>query len=514
MQINFLRIESYKKGIVVSSAFNFFSKLLLFLQSIAIAYFFGTQAKTDVYFYCFVTIMLVATFINSLDSSVLIPESMRLSEQNSKEESMTFLNFFIYVYFAIGLTITLIFYINPVYIFQLLSSFDKEVLQENLYILLAAIPLFTLIVVTTLLVNILTSHKFFTIPMIAGMVNSIFSLLFIFLFHKSLDVLSILIGLLCAYLINILSLIYLMKRRLNWNFSFSFYKIERNIFKNIIFAQAGNITSALSAYIPIYLLSGFGAGIITSLTYGQRTADMPGQLITTQFSSVVGIKFNELYAKHDFERLNEIFLSTLKFLLFILSPISALIFLYSEEIITIFFKRGAFDMDSVNASAQFLKYFGLLLPFLAVNVMVSRLFMAGQKIKQAFGYQIIFNVILIIFIFFGIRHWGVIGYPISLIALHIFNVFMCYFLLKMLFPMIVYTDILMVFIKILLINIILFFFVFYLKGQFDNLNIIVNLALGCIIYVLILLLFNLISPISSDINKILYKIKNYIIKLL
>ncbi|MBK7649512.1 MAG: hypothetical protein IPJ20_00535 [Flammeovirgaceae bacterium] len=58
-----------------------------------------------------------------------------------------------------------------------------------------------------------------------------------------------------------------------------------------------NITSFFASYVPIYLLSGFNPGIITALIYGQKTAELPTQLITNQVTSVVGIKLNELFGK-------------------------------------------------------------------------------------------------------------------------------------------------------------------------------------------------------------------------
>lgn len=505
-----LKIESYKKGILFSSGFNFLSKLSQFLQSVAIAYYFGTQAKTDVFFYCYTTITLLALFINSLDASVLIPESMRLNTQENRIESIKFLNFFIYLYLFIGIVVTLVLYNAPVAILSTLSSFDTDILQQNLQIVLFSIPVFALTIITNLLSSILASYKFFTIPMIAGMLNNIISLLFLILFHKILDIPSLFVGLMFSYVLNILFLIYLMKSHLQWNFSFKLVKIKAKVLSNIFYAQAGNITSALVSYIPIYMLSGFNAGIITALNYGQKTAEMPNQLITNQFSSVVGIKFNELYAKGDSESLNRVFSSSTKLLLFALVPMSVLMFLYSNSIVTFLFKRGAFDAQSVVYSADFLKYFSLFLPMLVINTMVSRLLMAGQKIKQSFMYQIVFNLLLLLFIYIGVLKFGVVGYPIALVCLHSINVLLCYFLLHFLFPQISYSKIIVFFLKIICLNGLIFIVVFYLKSQLNYKHEIIEVAIGCLIYVIILLILNWYLKINSEINQAIVKIINFL----
>ncbi len=236
------------------------------------------------------------------------------------------------------------------------------------------------------------------------------------------------IGLLCGYTIQLLFLLLLLKKKLHWNFGVTIKILERKVLHNIIFAQLGNITSVLSSYIPLYILSGFGAGIITSLNYGQKIADIPTQFITMQFSSVIGIKLNELYAKNEIKTMNDVFVNSSKALLFILIPISCFLFLYAHDIIALLLQRGNFDSEAVQQTVVFFKYFCLLLPFLAINTLVSRIFMAAQKIKEAFWYQIIMNGVLIGLIYVLVMFYGVIGYPIALIILHSLSVFFIFFL--------------------------------------------------------------------------------------
>jgi putative peptidoglycan lipid II flippase len=310
------------------------------------------------------------------------------------------------------------------------------------------------------------------------------------LFHNTYGVISILTGILFAYIIQLALLILLMRKYLGWNFSFKFVKINKRILKNIFFAQLGNITSTLTSYIPMYLLSGFNAGVVTALNYGQKTADIPNQFITTQFSSVTAIKYNELVAKVDHEGLNKVFNKTAKFLLFILTPISFFIFLYNKEIIKILYYRGKFDINSVKITSDFLKYFGLLLPFLAINTLVARLFMAYQKIKETFWYQVSFNVITIPFIIVMINYWGIVGYPIALVLAQILNFLSIYYLLMLFFKEINYKKIMMDFSLILLINFAITSVIYFLKIYTINLNLLLQLFMSILVYFMLLAAFN------------------------
>lgn len=207
-----LKVESYRKGIVLSTVFNVINKGLVFCNSLIIAFYFGAQLKMDIYFYAYNTLVILSAFITSLNSSVLIPESMRLRAQESGRQAMFFLNFFLYAYALITLLGCLLFFINPVGAFHAVSDFPRDSLQQQARILYLSVPLIFLMPIINLLTDIMTSYKFFSIPMIAGIINGIFSIIFIVLFHGLLDVSSLLVGLLLSYTLNFVLLVTLMKK--------------------------------------------------------------------------------------------------------------------------------------------------------------------------------------------------------------------------------------------------------------------------------------------------------------
>ena len=313
-----LKTESYKKGIAYSTLLNVVSKGLVFINSLVVAFYFGTQIKTDIYFYTYNTIVILSAFITSLNASVLIPESMRIRIKEGEEKSKEFLNLFIYGYIALTSIIVIVFIADPVHIFKAMSSFELQSIENQKSILLLAVPLIVMMPLVNLLTDIMASYKYFTAPMIAGIINGVFSIVFVVVFHSVLDIISLLFGLLASYSINLLLLIFLMAKKLSWNFRFARTNIESRIWRNIGFAQAGNITSSLSTYAPLYLLSGFSAGIVTSLNFAQQISSLPTHLITNQFSSITGIKFNEQYARGEYFELNKTFMATSGFLLFVL----------------------------------------------------------------------------------------------------------------------------------------------------------------------------------------------------
>ena len=124
--------------------------------------------------------------------------------------------------------------------------------------------------------------------------------------------------------------------------------------------------------------------------------------------------------------------------------------------------------------------------------------MAGQKIKESFGYQTIFCLLFIVLYYFGIKYSGEKGFLYSILAGYILNLFSIYLLLKYYFPIIKYQKVLHYFGLVLFINALLFFIIRYLK-LFLPFNEILNMATGIILYLLIIGLINRFFKLNKEI---------------
>ena len=378
------------------------------------------------------------------------------------------------------------------------------------------LPLFTLIIITTYLTDVLASYKYFSMPMIASIINSVFAVSFIIIFHNVLDIKSVLLGLITAYLINIIILLTLMKKQLHWSFRYKRVKISQKIQGGLIYSQAGSLAAFFCNMAPVYVLSSFWTGVVTSLSYGQRIAYLPNEVISNQFGSVTGIRFNELIAQKDYKRLNMVFVTSCKFLLYIVVPISALAYIFSTDVISILFQRGKFNAASVKDAALFLKYLVLLLPFFAISNLISRLYIAAQYLKYSFWIQIISSIILIVLIWIGFRAFGAIGFTYALIIQYALSTFLTYFVFKKLFNYIRYSKVLSYLILIVGINILMGLLIFWIQTYIKNP--LLKVSISTTIYVSLYLILNLIFNINEQVNYylkiVLQKInKNHYLKM-
>ena len=507
--MNFLRLikaESYTRGMTLSVLFNIISKGILFLLTIIIARYFGSTIKTDIYFFVFTTMILFSSFINNIDTAVLIPESMRLREKEGDEKANSFLNYFLMIYFVIGMLFTVGMYFFGTTIFGLISKFSQAdiIIYRNYF--WAGSFFFIFHVLTNYFNSILTSLKYFSLPMVISSVKSCIVIVCIFLLRAEYDVMSVIAGGLISYAVNLLIQMYILYKIAGWKFSFKKPPIRKSTWSNVFYSELGQITTVASSMFPLYLLSGFGSGVISVMNYGKNIADIPNTLVTSQFANVIGIKLNEEFARKDYAGMNETFLSISKMMVFILVPLGCFMFVFAEPIVELFYNRGNFTQQAVVDSAKFMQLLSITIFSIGVNAIVTRIFVAIQAIRQAFFYQVVLNIILIAAIWICTRYYGAYGYAYAIIIMNLINFFSMYFICRELVPHIKYEALLKYTGFIILINAAiatgLFFAVHYI--QVANL---VKVITGFWLYFIILLMLNKKFALNTELAYILKHVK-------
>lgn len=507
--MNFLRLiqsESYRRGTALSVIFNIISKSILFLLTIIIARYFGSNIKTDIYFFVFASMLLFSGFINNIDTAVLIPESMRMREKEGGGKATAFLNYFLLVYFIIGILFTLFMYFFGPYVFGLISKFTTaDIIAYRHYFWLGSL-FFIVMILTNLLNAILTSLKFFSIPMIISGINSCIVIVAILLLGSRYDVLSVFIGGLFAYAVNFFILLLLLLKIAGWSFAAKPVRVSKAVWGKLVFAELGQLTTVASSLFPLYLLSGFGSGIISVMNYGKNIADIPNTLVTSQLAGVSGIKLNEQAARHDHPGMNDSFLRISKLMVFILVPMGFYLFIFALPVAQIFYQKSSLSPAAISSSAKFLQLFAVVLFSIGINAMVSRIFIAVQAIRQAFFYQLFLNILLVATIWTCTRYYGVYGYPFGIIIINLFNFGAMYFICRRLVPFINYMALARYTGVIIVMNTVIAWGLYFAAARAQAGNWL-TVIFGAVSYLIILYLLNKKFKINTELAQVLTNAK-------
>jgi putative peptidoglycan lipid II flippase len=507
--ISMLKTESYSKAIIYSTSLNIMAKGLYFLNTLIIAFFFGTSVSTDIYFFVISMAILITTgMLNGIDGIILIPRAMQLREKEGDAASRFFLNFFLLLYFFIGVIIFLVAIASPVLFYSSFSKFGSLALQQNQNLLYAGAALIFFQLLNNFSGAILSSYKYFTVIIITSLITSSLSIGATIFFHQQLGIVGTLAAVATSYGISFLFLLGIMKFKLQWQFSkFTFIK-SKELWGNICLFQLNLLPVWLRNYITLFLLSGLGVGIVSSVNLAQQAAGIIDTLIIAQVLSVAGIKFNELYAKNELHLLDELLLKIAGFLFIILMPVVVIIFFYNENITTLVFKRGNMVANSISTVAYCLKYLIILSPLMLLNSICTRIFAAAQMVKYGLIYSISAHTIFLLLVIVLTNWLQLKGYLYAMIAGYSIIVFFFYLLFKAQLKQIDFVQVLQFGLKQLAINLIIAAPVFFTFKKLTGINYIVLLFIAAFIQVAVVGIINRKQLHFSALTNLLGEFRN------
>ncbi len=410
------RIQSFKRAAFWSTAIGVFGQFLSLGFGMLMAALFGAQDSTDVLYYCIGTFGLMAALMQQVNVVVLIPETMRRREQTGEDDAMAFINRFFLFFCTLILAVTGLMLVHPSGVLTTISRFSLEMLEANRTLVFWLVISFPLQMVAQLLLDVLVSYRFLSLPVGLSCMSRVINVAFVLAFHRRLGVVSAAMGMAVGFGLQIMVNAWLLRRVVGWKPWAWKTRIGATVFQNILWAELGTVAMVLAGYLPLYLFSGFSAGAMTALNYAQRMSRMPTDVLTTQFSSVAAIKFNELTARRQEDELNAAFGRLSRVIVFLLMPFSVLLAIAGPDVIEILFGRGQFEGEALRTTSLLFSVFILILPLTGFMTIQTRYVVARQAIRYGVLWQIFSNALNFAIVWFCVRQLGVLGYPVGLFA--------------------------------------------------------------------------------------------------
>jgi putative peptidoglycan lipid II flippase len=408
------RIQSFKQAAFWSTAIGAFSQGLALVFGMVMAALFGAQESTDVLYYCLGVFALLSSLIQQVNVSVLVPETMRRREQTGEGDAMAFINRFLAVFCVLILAATGAILFHPAGILTAISRFPMDLLELNRRLVLWLVIAFPLQMVAQILLDILVSYRFLTLPAVLSCVGRVINIVFVLAFYRWWGVVSAAIGMAIGFAVQILVNAWFLQRAIHWRWEAWRTQIGAVVYQNILWTELGTVVSAAASYLPLYLFTGFSAGALTALNYAQRLSRVPLDVLTAQFSSVTAIKFNELVARRQEAELNVSFGRLARVVVFVLMPLSVLMALIGHDLVSILFGRGKFQGEALQMTALLFSVFVLNLPLTGFMTVLARYLVAHQAIRFGVLWQIFSNGLNMVVVAVSIYVWGPIGFPVGL----------------------------------------------------------------------------------------------------
>ncbi len=400
---------SYKKGTVLAVGATFIWKAISFVNALFLALYFGAGRQTDVYFYLIMLTGFGVAFLQRLNQTVLIPEAMFLQEKGP-QTGQRFATMWLYIYGFLAVGIIVVGVGWPEQIWQFLSRFQGAMLDQDKQLLTCATLVFALQIVTYYLTAVTEMFKFFKTAWL-GVLNALCPLAGLLLFGNKLGIISMLYGFLVANILQIIVLLALLRTQLQWNFTPAWAPLRVRTRQNMLTGQTLAVLDMINGWLPLYLMSGLGAGLVSALNYCKQFTDSTTEVFTARLANVAKIEMTEQAARNQLTQANQTFLNGSYVLLVLLAPLVVFSCYFAPQIVELFLQRGHFDALATQHTVRFLRPMLWVLLVMVPGYLQNSAIAAGLKIKEAFPYALMNGLLTTGLFVWGITRWGGFAYP-------------------------------------------------------------------------------------------------------
>lgn len=186
-------------------------------------------------------------------------------------------------------------------------------------------------------------------------------------------------------------------------------KDVRDIFKTMLPYILILLASQSVYFFERYLASNLETGSIAGLNYAFRLAQFPGWVFVAAISVVILPSMSKAKGIGQLKAMKATFVRSLKTVLLITFPLAIILFTMRIPILSVLFKRGAFDSNSLEITAGILAGYSLTIIGQSILAISLRFFFVIGQMLSPLIVVIISSTINIIADFFFVKQFGSAG---------------------------------------------------------------------------------------------------------
>ena len=360
------------------------SKGVAFVREMVIAYKFGTGVEYDVYLIAASIPMALFAWFGTTFSSMFIPGYVRAGASGDRIGSLKALWTEFNLSLVLAVTAVLVLIAAAPQVIRLIApGLDEMHLPEAAYMTRVSAVIALLAVLEAIFRSVLNAEKRFLIPAAGPILFNMVIIGSVLALSGALSARSILYGMVLGYTAQVI-LIFIPFRKFEiWQrFNVRFVRPRIGKFFTaavIILIIEG--TAHLYGMVDRYFASSMESGIVSTLGYAYNLMMLPIMIFAYALSTALFPYFSDAFAAGDREKLGRLISKGICISVLLALPTTLIIWIFGEKLIIILFHRGAFDMHSVNLTANLLTYFSLGLVAQFILYILNRAYYAAGKLN-------------------------------------------------------------------------------------------------------------------------------------
>jgi len=488
-----MKISNFSK--ISSNIFG--SRVTGFIRDILFANYLGANLMSDAFLFAYrLPNLFRRIFAEGSMNSVFIPLYVNQEKMNSKSA-----NDFIWIVFNFFFVITLflsflIFFFTEQVISILAPGFllnKSQFLLAN-QLLIITFPFLIFVTLSSVLSSVLNVKGKFFLPSFLSVILNIFMIVTLVSFKSNSHFALAWSMIIAGFTQLILLFINLGTIKIFWGIGLNSIKVLsrelKKFFGRFLYSLLGSGIVQLNIFISMLFASLVGGGAISQIYYADRIIDLPFALIAVAMSFTLLPYLSKNIS--DESKNSKAFNETVIFCFLFAIPSAFGIFILSEDIIRALFGRGEFNNEDVLITSKILLVYSFSLPGYMLARIFNQVFYSYEKVEYPVKAAVPTFICNFILCFLLYRPLGVLGLAISGAVSIWLNLFIQIFYLRKNFRS--FYEKLLIFdfkklLKILFSAIIMVISILIFKKILD-LNIYVDLfiqiLIGLIIYFLIL----------------------------
>ena len=488
-----MKISNFSK--ISSNIFG--SRVTGFIRDILFANYLGANLMSDAFLFAYrLPNLFRRIFAEGSMNSVFIPLYVNQEKMNSKSA-----NDFIWIVFNFFFVITLflsflIFFFTEQVISILAPGFllnKSQFLLAN-QLLIITFPFLIFVTLSSVMSSVLNVRGKFFLPSFLSVILNIFMIVTLVSFKSNSHFALAWSMIIAGFTQLILLFINLGTIKIFWGIGLKSIKVLsrelKKFFGRFLYSLLGSGIVQLNIFISMLFASLVGGGAISQIYYADRIIDLPFALIAVAMSFTLLPYLSKNIS--DESKNSKAFNETVIFCFLFAIPSAFGIFILSEDIIRALFGRGEFNNEDVLITSKILLVYSFSLPGYMLARIFNQVFYSYEKVEYPVKAAVPTFICNFILCFLLYRPLGVLGLAISGAVSIWLNLFIQIFYLRKNFRS--FYEKLLIFdfkklLKILFSAIIMMISILIFKKILDlniYLDLFIQILIGLIIYFLIL----------------------------
>ncbi|AKA71919.1 murein biosynthesis integral membrane protein MurJ [Clostridium scatologenes] len=393
-------------------------KVLALIRDSLIAAKFGVTYVTDIYNFALGIVYLLTTISYGL-TTTFIPLHTEHLQKNNEEHKNRFVNNVINVSSIITIIITvllIIFAKDIIYIFGHGLSKDSKVFDSSIQVTRIMMLSLVFISLQSVVTGVLQSHKEFYEPAAMAMVSNIVYVIYLVFFAVEFGIkgfaIATVIGFFMQFLINIPKY---KKLGYGYKLVIKFKDPELiNMLKLMIPIIISTSVVQLNLFINRSFATNIYGGAVTVLDFANKINTLAYEVFAIGIAMIVYPTLSELAVKEDKTEYKNSLSQAINIIMIILIPAAIAIAVLREPLITIIFKRGAFNNEALKLTANALLFYCPAMIAYGIRDVLNKAFYSIKDSKTPMVNSFIGIVLNIIINLIVIKYMKVSGLTLAI----------------------------------------------------------------------------------------------------